>query len=265
MFDCKMMNSFRVGFASLLCLGLLIGCVETEQSRPAVMDVMNSMDEAKAEAEAAKLAQLRREMAERREAAEAGEGSPSSVPQTGKFVVDFQSTAGNFTVEVNRSWSPFGADRFYKLVKDGFYDQAGFFRVVPGFMVQFGLAADPIKTAKWSKTIPDDPVVKSNSRSYVTFAKTGAPNSRSGQIFINYADNRNLDNQGFSPFGVVTKGMNSVDKINAEYGESPDQGRLTNRGNGYLKQSFPNLDYVTKATIVVDDLASNEGSKDAEK
>lgn len=264
-----MMNSLRLGLAGLLCLALVVGCVDDNQDAPPVMDAMNSFEELKEEAKEKEMQALRDKMALERAAAGDSDSRPSimtpslpaGVPSSGKFTVQFSSTAGKFTIEVNRAWSPVGADRFYKLVKDGFYDQAGFFRVVPNFMVQFGLAAEPTMTAKWSKTIQDDPVVKSNLRGYVTFAKTGAPNSRSGQIFISYKDNSFLDGQGFSPFGIVTEGMDSVDRINSEYAEQPDQGALTSRGNAYLKSQFPNLDYVTKAVITVDDL-EDEGDSE---
>ena len=175
---------------------------------------------------------------------EAGKKSPDT------FQVLFETTKGNFTVEVNRSWSPNGADRFYELVTSGFYNDAGFFRVVPGFVVQFGLNADPAVQKKWSDAkIKDDPVVSSNKRGSVTFAMAG-PNTRTSQLFINYADNSRLDELGFSPFGTVTQGMDVVDKINSEYGERPSQGRITAQGNNYLKTAFPNMDFITKATVV---------------
>lgn len=259
-----MMNSLRLCFVGLLCLSFVTGCADVDPAAPPVMDAMDSFEALRQEEMERKMDKLRAEAAARKTSEDSGNETvstasvPAGIPTTGKFVVDFQSTAGPFTIEVDRSWAPIGADRFYKLVKDGFYDDAGFFRVIPGFMVQFGLAADPMKTKKWSKNIQDDPVVKSNLRGYVTFAKTRAPNSRSGQIFINYGDNSRLDQDGFAPFGRVTKGMASVEKINAEYREGPDQGALTARGNTYLKLSFPNLDYSTKATIVVDDLEASE-------
>ena len=129
-------------------------------------------------------------------------------------------------------------------------------------MVQWGLAADPAMTAKWDASIIDDPVIKQNTRGYITFAKTGRPNSRSGQVFINYGDNRNLDGQGFAPFGKVERGMDVVTRINSEYGESPQQGRITAEGNAYLEKSFPNLSYIKTARITSDDLAEPEESED---
>jgi peptidyl-prolyl cis-trans isomerase A (cyclophilin A) len=165
------------------------------------------------------------------------------------YKVKFDSTAGPFVVEVHRSWAPNAADHFYTLVKNGFYDEARFFRVVPNFMVQFGIAADPAVQAKFKSTIKDDPVTQSNKKGYVTFAQTSAPDSRSTQIFVNYKDNSFLDSQRFAPFGQVVSGMDAVEKINAESGEKPNQGMIQSQGNAYLKKDFPKLDYVKKATL----------------
>jgi peptidyl-prolyl cis-trans isomerase A (cyclophilin A) len=172
------------------------------------------------------------------------------------FKAEFDTTKGKFTIEVTRSLSPNGADRFYNLVHSGYFKDIAFFRVVPGFMCQFGVHGDPNVSAKWRMAaIPDDPVKGSNTRGTITFAAAG-PNTRTTQLFINFADNRNLDGMGFSPFGKVTEGMDVVDKINSEYGEGaprgrgPDQGRVQMEGNAYLKKDFPNLDYIKSATIV---------------
>jgi peptidyl-prolyl cis-trans isomerase A (cyclophilin A) len=166
------------------------------------------------------------------------------------FKVKFDTTKGAFTVEVTRSLAPNGADRFYDLVKNGFFKDLGFFRVVPGFMVQFGIHGDPKVAAAWrGANIQDDPVKGSNTRGTITFATAG-PNTRTTQLFINFGNNTFLDGQGFSPFGKVTDGMDVVDKINAEYGERPIQPRVQDEGNAYLKKEFPNLDYIKSATIV---------------
>jgi peptidyl-prolyl cis-trans isomerase A (cyclophilin A) len=165
------------------------------------------------------------------------------------YKVKFDSSAGPFVVEVHRAWAPNAADHFYTLVKAGFYDEARFFRVVPNFMVQFGIAGDPAVQAKFKASIKDDPVKESNKRGYVTFAQTSAPNSRSTQIFVNYKDNSFLDSQRFAPFGQVVSGMDAVDKINADAGEKPNQGSIQSQGNVYLKATFPKLDYVKKATL----------------
>lgn len=174
-----------------------------------------------------------------------------------KFKAKFVTSKGEFVVEVEREWSPLGADRFYNLVKNGFYDDTRFFRVIKGFMVQFGISGDPaINRVMEDARITDDPVKQSNKRGYITFAKTGMPNSRTSQVFINYKDNANLDGMGFSPFGKVVTGMKTVDALNGEYGEGapggagPDQGRMNAEGNAYLQQGFPRLDYVKSAKIV---------------
>ncbi len=164
----------------------------------------------------------------------------------------FDTSKGVFVIEVHRDWAPTGADRFYNLVKNGFYDNVRFFRVLDGFMAQFGMNGDPSIQKAWSNAnIKDDPVKESNKRGYVTFAKAAAPNSRSTQIFINFIDNAFLDNQGFAPFGQVVEGMDVVDKLYSGYGRQnvPDQGRITSEGNTYLAKEYPKLDYVKKATI----------------
>jgi len=175
-------------------------------------------------------------------------------PET--FKVQFDTTKGKFTIEVTRSLSPNGADRFYNLVRSGYFKDVAFFRVVPGFMCQFGIHGDPAISAKWrAANIADDPVKGSNTRGTITFATAG-PNTRTTQLFINFRDNTGLDGQGFSPFGKVTEGMDVVDKINSEYGDGapygngPAQGRIQMEGNTYLKKDFPNLDYIKSATIL---------------
>ncbi len=166
------------------------------------------------------------------------------------FRVVFTTSKGPFTVEVHRDWAPIGTDRFYELVKNGFFDQERFFRVVPNFVVQWGINGDPAVQAKWrDKTIADDPVMQSNRRGTITFAKTGEPNSRSTQFFINLADNPMLDGQGFAPFGQVISGLNVVESLYAGYGEMPDQSQIQAQGNAYLQSQFPMLDYIQTAKI----------------
>lgn len=162
----------------------------------------------------------------------------------------FETSAGGFTVEVTRAWAPLGADRLYNLVRNGFYDGARFFRVLPGFVVQFGLPASPAVAARWhAASIPDDPVLQRNVRGTLTFATAG-PATRTTQLFINLGDNLPLDSQGFSPIGRVVDGMDVVDRIYAGYGEQPDQGMIETRGNAYLQAQFPRLDSIARATIV---------------
>lgn len=167
-----------------------------------------------------------------------------------EFDVKFETTRGDFVVRVTRAWAPIGADRFYNLVKHGYFTDAAFFRVVPGFIVQFGLSADPAVNRAWrNANIKDDPVTQSNKRGTLTFATAG-PNTRTTQLFINYANNSPLDRQGFAPFGAVLSGMDVVDKIYSGYGERPDQGAITNQGKAYLEKNFPKLDTIKSATIV---------------
>jgi peptidyl-prolyl cis-trans isomerase A (cyclophilin A) len=168
----------------------------------------------------------------------------------------FETTKGPIVITVHRAWAPLGADRFYNLVKNGFYDDVRFFRVIDGFMAQIGMHGDPAVQRAWtSARLQDDPVKESNKRGYVTFAHAG-PNSRTTQFFINFGDNAaSLDKQGFPPIGQVTTGMDVVDKLYSGYGEGaprgqgPSQGNIASQGNAYLAKDFPKLDYVKKATI----------------
>lgn len=169
-------------------------------------------------------------------------------PET--YKVNFDTSVGTFVVDVTRSWAPLGADRFYNLVKNGFYDGTRFFRVLPNFVVQWGLYGDPKVGALWrDANINDDPVTQSNKRGTIVFATAG-PNTRTTQLFINYRDNTNLDASGFAPFGVVSSGMEIVEKINPEHRQDPDQGLIQTQGNAYLNKAYPKLDYIKKATIV---------------
>ncbi|HET9572487.1 MAG TPA: peptidylprolyl isomerase [Methyloceanibacter sp.] len=172
------------------------------------------------------------------------------------YKVKFDTSKGSFVVEVHRDWAPNGADRFYNLVKNGFYNDARFFRVISGFMVQFGINGNPQISKVWrDANIKDDPVKASNKRGMITFAAAG-PDTRTTQVFINFGDNAGLDDQGFAPFGQVISGMEVVDALYAEYGEGapqgggPDQGLVQSQGNAYLKKDFPKLDYIKTATIV---------------
>jgi peptidyl-prolyl cis-trans isomerase A (cyclophilin A) len=179
--------------------------------------------------------------------------SPSQLTEKApeKFQAKFDTSKGVFVIEVTRTWSPNGADRFYNLVKNGYYNDCRIFRVISGFMAQFGISGEPLLNNVWRQAqIKDDPVKESNLRSYVSFAMAG-PNTRTTQLFINYADrNAQLDKSGFSPFGKVINGMDVVDSIYSAYGETPDQTRIQTEGNKYLNASFPKLDYIKTATIV---------------
>jgi cyclophilin family peptidyl-prolyl cis-trans isomerase len=171
------------------------------------------------------------------------------------YKANFDTSKGAFVVEVHREWAPNGADRFYNLVKNGFYDDIRFFRVLDNFMAQFGINGDPAIQSVWrGASLKDDPVKQSNKRGFITFATAG-PNTRTTQVFINYKDNSSLDSQGFAAFGQVTSGMDVVDKLYKDYGEGaprgrgPEQGRLQQEGNAYLTKDFPKLDYIKTATI----------------
>lgn len=179
----------------------------------------------------------------------AGERAPAT------FRARFETTKGAFVVEVTRAWAPRGADRFYNLVRAGYYDDVAFFRVIDNFMVQFGINGDPAVNSVWRQArIPDDPVTQSNTRGMVTYAMAG-PDTRTTQLFINFRDNKGLDNQGFAPFGRVIEGMSVVDSLYSGYGEGaprgmgPDQGRAQAEGNSYLKGGFPRLDFVKTARL----------------
>jgi len=200
-------------------------------------------------------------------------GSPGPVPHTyeaallhpetlqatapDEYEVKFVTTAGDFTIKVTRAWAPTGADRFYNLVQHHFYDGSSFFRVIRGFMAQFGWSPFPPVNVAWiNATIKDDRVKQSNHRGYITFAMSSRPNSRSTQVFINLVDNNSLDGRGFAPFGQVIEGMENVEKIYSGYGEGepdgngPRQDNVAGRGHTYLEKNFPKLDVVRSATLV---------------
>ena len=173
-------------------------------------------------------------------------------PET--FQVKFETTRGDFTMNVTRAWAPVGVDRFYNLVKHHFYDNMVVFRAVTGFVVQFGISSYPAVSAAWlDANIKDDPVTQSNQRGYVTYAKTTQPNSRSTQIFISFRDNSSLDSQGFAPFGVVdAEGMKVVEMLYDQYGDQPtnEQDQITKLGKAYLDKKYPKLDVIKHATVV---------------
>jgi peptidyl-prolyl cis-trans isomerase A (cyclophilin A) len=177
----------------------------------------------------------------------------ASVPDLFKVTLD--TSKGPVVIEVHKDWAPLGAERFYQLVKSGYYDGARFFRVLPGFMAQFGIASDPQTTAKWKDAnLQDDPVKQSNTRGMVTFATAG-PNTRTTQMFINTGDNARLDGQGFAPIGKVISGQEAVESLFSGYGEGAPSGRgpaqqlIEIQGNAYLEKDFPELDFIKKASI----------------
>jgi cyclophilin family peptidyl-prolyl cis-trans isomerase len=175
---------------------------------------------------------------------------PTNVKAPDMFKVEMDLSTGPVVIEIDRTAAPAGVDRFYNLVKAKFFDGARFFRVIPGFVVQFGAAASPTVNKTWEVPIKDDAVRHSNGRGTLVFAATSQPNSRTTQLFINLGDNARLDGMGFAPFGRVVSGMENVDKINPEYRENPDQGEIESKGNAYLEKEFPRLDYVKTVKIL---------------
>jgi peptidyl-prolyl cis-trans isomerase A (cyclophilin A) len=164
----------------------------------------------------------------------------------------FETSQGAFVIEVHREWAPNAADRFYNLVKNGFYDNGRFFRVLSGFMVQFGLNGDPEIQRPWSVAgLPDEPAKQSNTRGFVSFARESSPKSRYTMVFINYKDNSYLDSEGFPPFGQVIVGMEVVDRLYSGYGRTnvPDQRRILSEGNAYLAAEYPQLDFIKRARV----------------
>jgi peptidyl-prolyl cis-trans isomerase A (cyclophilin A) len=187
-----------------------------------------------------------------------GPGFGAQAPDS--FRAKFETSAGDFVIVVHRRWAPLGADRFYNLTRSGYFDDVRFFRVIPGFMVQFGIHGDPVVSAAWrDQRIPDDPVRRTNLRGFVSFATAG-PGTRTTQVFINFGSNDQLDAMGFAPFGQVALGMDVVDRLYAEYGEGaprgrgPDQGRIQAEGNAYLQRAFPRMDYVKRASVEPDSM-----------
>lgn len=187
---------------------------------------------------------------------------PAAAPDV--YRMKFEASNGDFVIEVHKEWAPLGAERFYQICKEGVYNDARFFRVVPGFVVQWGIPGDPNVAAQWKEsTIKDDPVVQTNAPGMISFATSG-PNTRTTQVFINFKNNMNLDGMGFAPFGKVVEGMDVVNKINAQYREQPDQQMIQTRGNAYLKSAFPKMDYIKAVRLVQDGAAAPAEEKKEE-
>jgi len=186
--------------------------------------------------------------------------TPSPPPAPSQFYVKFETTVTTsngstaIILQVNREWAPIGVDHFYELMQltrqqdASYYDSNGFFRVVPGFVVQFGISGTPAISKAWNTPIKDDPVKQSNVAGTMTYADAG-PNTRTTQLFINYIDNSGLDSQGFAPFAKVVQGMDVALAINSQYGQSPSQNQIYSQGNSYLKKHYPDLDYIVTASI----------------
>ncbi|MFO0977614.1 MAG: peptidylprolyl isomerase [Planctomycetaceae bacterium] len=239
----------KVVLRSLFCLSALLvfgGCADDEPT-PGVPRGLDSVEEL-----AKSLEQPAQEKFATLDKPDPNLPSPDGlddIPKEGKYTVKFETTAGDFVVEIDRAWAPRGAYRFKELVDSGFYNDCRFFRVVSGFVVQFGMNGDPKINSRWDRTILDDPVAQTNRRGYVTFATSG-PDSRTTQLFINLNANPNLDGMGFAPIGKVIEGLHVIDNINAEYAEQPNQQLIKETGNEYLKREFPRLDYIKRATLV---------------
>ncbi len=186
----------------------------------------------------------------------------TQAPET--FKAKFDTTKGDVVFDCARAWAPHGVDRFYNLVRIGFFDDVALFRVAKGFVVQWGIHGDPKVSAVWQKAnIEPDKPTQSNTRGMLTYAMAGSPDTRSTQVFINFADNTGLDAQGFAPICKVSEGMDVADKFYADYGErvTSKQGQIAARGNAYLKEAWPSLDYIKKATIVGEPLDPQRGAK----
>jgi len=231
--------------AAALCFLLLLGCAQETPSEEAAA---SPAEEPSAEGAVTETGD---------EAAPVGVEpsllNPASIAEQApdEYTVRMETSKGIVRIEVTRSSAPLGADRFYVLVKNGFYDGCRFFRVLPDFVIQFGLNGDPALNEVWrapAQQLRDDPVIRTNRRGTITFATAG-PNTRTTQIFFNMAANAFLDSQGFAPFGTVVEGLDVVESLYAGYGEEPDQGLITNQGNEYLEKQFPRLDYIETATI----------------
>lgn len=257
---------------NMTLLGLLWGCGDGDTTANSKPEVAKSTDKQVQESAKKPTLEQIKEAAKAPQQPKMNEGdggdnpllNPSLAKETAPNTYDvlLETTKGNVLITVQRDWAPNGADQFYNLVKIGYFTDIAFFRVLGGFMAQFGMHGDPtINTAWRSATIQDDPVRESNKRGFVTFAKTNAPNSRSTQLFINYKDNARLDSMVFAPIGKVVEepgkggGMMVIDKLYAEYGEGapsgrgPSQMKLAQQGNAYLKAEYPNLDYIKSAHI----------------
>jgi len=231
-------------------MALIFAAVFAASCAPKTQEAAQSAAQEQAQATVETKKEIKPDMEALKNPAAATDKAPAA------FKVKFKTTKGDFTLEVTRDWSPLGADRFYNLVKAGYFTDVAFFRVIEGFMVQFGIHGDPEVSAAWrGARIQDDPVKQSNAKGYISYAMAG-PNTRTTQLFINYGNNDRLDDMGFSPFGKVTEGMDVVENIYSGYGEGapsgmgPDQGRVQMQGNAYLKKDFPKMDYILGAELL---------------
>jgi cyclophilin family peptidyl-prolyl cis-trans isomerase len=242
-------------------IGILIGINSVEPSRVSEQQMEESLEAQRQIEEAEK---VETSVSERlAQAARSAESATSEPESTEPFQVAFECSNGTFVIEVYPEWAPIGAARFREVVEAGIWDEARFFRVLPGFVVQWGIPGDPELAKEWGeKTIKGEPVKTSNDRGTITYAMlSGDLDSRTTQVYVNLVDNaQRLDHLGFAPFGKVISGMEVVDAINSEYKQEPDQSLIESRGNAYLKEYFPNLDYIKHARII----ESADGESEAE-
>ena len=242
-----MKRKVAVSVITALLLGAVVGLsvLKPERLTAAHLEAERAIGEQLAEADLIEAREIEAAAALELATAVADEPDPNA------FRVKFECSMGDFVIECHPRWAPIGAARFKEAVEAKVYDGARFFRVVPDFVAQFGIPGDPEVAAEWrEKTIADEPAVKSNTRGMVTFAKSSSPDSRTTQLFISYGNNARLDGMGFSVFGEVIEGMDVVDKINSEYGQNPDQDEISKRGNAYLEEAFPRLDYIKSAKVM---------------
>ena len=268
-----MKSKLITGVVVLAILGAIVGINQYEPERATERQMQQEVDAAEEMAEINELeAQSEAEMAEEGEQDRLEtlitevqstnpdeEGSDEAVVESvGDYKVHVEASNGEFVIQVRENLAPLGAKQFRAAVEDGVYDGARFFRVISGFMAQFGIPGNPDKARKWkTRMIQDDPVKASNTRGMVTFATSG-PDSRTTQMFINYGDNSRLDGMGFAPIGEVIKGMDVVDAIFSGHGEKPDQGAIQRSGNRYLEAAYPELDYIIRAKVL-DESGDSEG------
>lgn len=244
-------NIVTIGVAVLI----LAGVVALNRFEPQRVAERGMQEAQEAQALLEQAAALEAEEQARAEAEKVREesGADAAAVDGAAFKVAFECSNGTFVVECHPSWAPLGAARFRALVKRGFYDGCRFFRVVPTFIAQFGIPGDPELTAQWNRaTLQDEPVLQTNTYGMVSFA-TGGKNTRTTQVFVSLRDNAYLDELGFSPFGRVVEGMEVIETINGQYGETPSQKILEARGNAYLDEQFPDLDYIVRARIIEED------------
>jgi peptidyl-prolyl cis-trans isomerase A (cyclophilin A) len=246
-----MRKHLTLTIAAAAC-ALLIGCSSSNESKKAAE---RQAPPAAAAPEAPKPAEAPTPAPAEPAKPETRKAAPNALPEKAPndYKVNIDTSKGMIVMECHKAWSPMGADHFYDLVKIHFYDDVRFFRVMRGFMAQFGMNGTPMTNSIWANAniLDDPPAGQHNTRGMVTYGKTSMPNSRSTQLFINFGDNSRLDADGFTPVCMVTSGMETADRIYAGYGEAPDQGLIGAQGNAYLNSQFPRLDYIRKATIVL--------------